>query len=240
MIFYPVTADYEVALRGTVPTAFDFDRTKISESPVMTHMLSGAVDVPRHVAMEYPMYLKGIAPPIADTDWTAISEPLETTGCLMGSIWLFSGGVVGVSTSRTLSEWSAFYWPESSATEKLFARLEVMRRTPVEERWPGAVWPNAQAFEDAKTFIRSLPLTLIPTPHISLADDGEINFLWKDEEVHIDLGFYGTSTYSYFARGKDKRRIYDENVLASEGLHPEIVALFTTDRSDVVASSPSS
>ena len=51
---------------------------------------------------------------------------------------------------------------ESSLKGKLLARLGRLRRTPMEERWPGAVWPDAQAFGDADTFIRRLPLASIP------------------------------------------------------------------------------
>ena len=76
------------------------------------------------------------------------------------------------------------------------------------ERWPAAEWPSGRAFEDARTFIHALPVSSIPLPHLSFADDGEINFLWNQDGIHIDLGFYGTGTYSYFARGKA-----DEGVL---------------------------
>ena len=109
----------------------------------------------------------------------------------------------------------------------LLAQLEELEKTPEEERWPGATWPTAQAFRDAKNFIRKLPLDSIPVPYIGLADDGEVNFLWKEDGVHVDLGFYGTRNYTYFARGKDGRPIDGEDILASEGLPSEIVELFT-------------
>ena len=109
----------------------------------------------------------------------------------------------------------------------LLAQLEKLKKTPKKERWPGATWPTAQAFRDAAIFIRKLPLDSIPIPDMGLADDGEVNFLWKEGGVHVDLGFYGTRTYTYFARGKDGRPIDGENILASEGLPSEIVELFT-------------
>ena len=109
----------------------------------------------------------------------------------------------------------------------LLAQLEKLKKTPKEERWPGATWPTAQAFRDAKNFIRKLPLDSIPVPYIGLADDGEVNFLWKKDGVHVDLGFYGTRNYTYFAHGKDGRPIDGEDILASEGLPSEIVELFT-------------
>ncbi len=109
----------------------------------------------------------------------------------------------------------------------LLAQLKEFEKTPKEERWPGATWPTAQAFRDAEIFIRKLPLDSIPVPYIGLADDGEVNFLWKKDGVHVDLGFYGTRNYTYFAHGKDGRPIDGEDILASEGLPSEIVELFT-------------
>ena len=54
-------------------------------------------------------------------------------------------------------------------------------------------------------------------PHISLADDGEVNFAWAQEGMLIDLGFYGTGTYSYYARGRegDERLGDDISVMTS-------------------------
>ncbi len=109
----------------------------------------------------------------------------------------------------------------------LLAQLEEIEQTPEEERWPEGRWPTSQAFRDAEIFISKLPLDSIPIPDMGLADDGEVNFLWKEGGVHVDLGFYGTRTYTYFARGKDGRPIDGENILASEVLPSEIVELFT-------------
>ena len=108
----------------------------------------------------------------------------------------------------------------------LLARLDALRRTPESERWPGADWPAAAAFEDAAEFIRKLPLALIPLPGITFADDGEINFLWKDAGVHVDLGFYGTNTYSCFARARDGRKFHGDAISPSSGLPPEVRTLF--------------
>ena len=116
--------------------------------------------------------------------------------------------------------------PEPSPLLKLLVQLRTFQQTPEGERWPGAIWPNTRAFADARTFISRLPLNEIPLPEISLADDGEVNFFWKNDGVYIDLGFYGTETCSYFARGKDGLRHYGEATPASEGLPLEITALF--------------
>ncbi len=113
-----------------------------------------------------------------------------------------------------------------SPTLQLIKNLEAHQYKPEDERWPCAEWPNEKAFEDAYIFIQHLDLTLIPIPIITLADDGEVNFLWKYDPVHVDLGFYGTGTYSYFACHKDGRESIGENVPASEGLLTEIIQFF--------------
>ena len=108
----------------------------------------------------------------------------------------------------------------------LLAQLKEFEKTPKEERWPGATWPSVQAFRDAEIFIRKLPLDSIPMPDMGLADDGEVNFLWKEGGVHVDLGFYGTGSYSYFACGKTGNKIYAEDALVSDDFPGEILALF--------------
>ncbi len=113
-----------------------------------------------------------------------------------------------------------------STVHKLIVKLKALQNMPDSEKWPESTWPIAQAFDDANLFIRRSTLSSIPTPEIKLADDGEINFLWTGTRVHVDLGFYGTGTFSYFARGKDGRRLHGECVSALEGLPQEIVALF--------------
>ena len=115
-----------------------------------------------------------------------------------------------------------------SGNWRLLWRLETLERRPESERWPAAEWPSGRAFEDARTFIHALPVSSIPLPHLSFADDGEINFLWNQDGIHIDLGFYGTGTYSYFARGKADEGFYADDVPASGGLPDALVALLNS------------
>lgn len=109
---------------------------------------------------------------------------------------------------------------------ELLRQLEKIKDTPEDERWPDAKWPTEQAFDDAEKFIGNLDPT-IPAPHISLANDGEINFWWNDMGVYIDLGFYGTGSYSYYAKDKEGEEYGDEEISASNGLPQEIMNLFT-------------
>lgn len=115
---------------------------------------------------------------------------------------------------------------DDTLNRDLLAQLKEFEKTPEEERWPGATWPKPQAFRDAEIFIHKLPLGSIPMPNMGLADDGEVNFLWKENGVHVDLGFYGTGAYSYFARGKSGNKIYEEDALVSDDFPGEILALF--------------
>ena len=105
----------------------------------------------------------------------------------------------------------------------LLWHLEALEHRPESERWPAAEWPNDRAFADARAFIHAL--SFIPLPHLSFSDDGEINFLWDQDGIHIDLGFYGTGAYSYFARGKDEEGFYADDVPASDGLPDALVGL---------------
>lgn len=114
-------------------------------------------------------------------------------------------------------------WPQDfSLNYRLERQLRELKQTSEANRWPNAVWPSEKAFEDAFVFINCLPSSLIPMPDINLADDGEINFLWKTDDVHVDLGFYGTGTLSFFAKKENERKIYGEHVPVTEGLPHDI------------------
>ena len=107
----------------------------------------------------------------------------------------------------------------------LLWQLHTIQNTSESDRWPGADWPSEQAFEDARLFIRHLPPVAIRLPNMRLADDGEMNFLWKEDGIHIDLGFYGTGAFSYFARTRDGEKFYGDDVPASQGLPHALVNL---------------
>lgn len=74
----------------------------------------------------------------------------------------------------------------TSARRQVVARLESLRHTPADERWPGAIWPSDDAFDAARSFIECFPERMSAVADIGLADDGEINFLWKTESVDVD------------------------------------------------------
>ncbi len=170
----------------------------------------------------YPLtdpHLRGFA-----GDWPEAERPPEPTDTDAYSAKP-SGVQAEVGTSGELSAARISSLSRHVRMGVLLAQLGTLRRTPEKERWPGADWPAASAFRDAEEFIRMLPLAFIPLPRITLADDGEINFLWKEDGVHVDLGFYGTNTCSCFARARDGRKFHLEAIPPSSGLPPEVEAL---------------
>lgn len=177
--------------------------------------------------IDYPTSLVGAEIALTvDVDPSSNFMPTGTTHAVPTAPELLSSGVGGEITQASYEE-TVISLLEPSPLSKLLAQLATFQQTPEDERWPDAIWPDARAFVDARTFISRLPLNEIPLPEITLADDGEVNFFWKSDGVHVDLGFYGTGTCSYFARGRDGRRLYGDATPASEGLPPEVTALFT-------------
>ena len=106
----------------------------------------------------------------------------------------------------------------SPQLSELVRRLEQLRSVSGGERCPSSASPDDAAFHDARVFLDKLPFPLAALPHISLADDGEVNFAWDGEGVHIDLGFYGTGTYSYYARGSDGQERFGDDLSVSQPL----------------------
>ena len=90
-------------------------------------------------------------------------------------------------------------------------RLKELRQR---EPHPGAETPGPAAFTDAEALAEHLPTPLRAMPHISVAHDGELNFAWNGGPIYIDLGFYGTGTYSYFARDEQGRKYHGDDVPA--------------------------
>ena len=108
--------------------------------------------------------------------------------------------------------------------ESIENRLEELRHR---EAAPGADPPKPTAFTDAEAFARQLPSPLSEMPHISLADDGELNFAWNGGPMYIDLGFYGTGTYSYFARDKRGHKHHGDDVLASAPIPDDLMQILS-------------
>ena len=91
--------------------------------------------------------------------------------------------------------------------DKLLDTIQAIAK--YQEGWDGedAKAATDKAVKEAKDFVYWLAsrgkLLGQTVPHISLANDGEVNFLWRTERGVLDLGFYGTGTYSYYAKIHD-------------------------------------
>ena len=109
----------------------------------------------------------------------------------------------------------------------LLQRLADLYSTPEGERWPDADWPTSEAFRDAWEFTTQLLLPLKELPHISLADDGEVNFAWSGGAIHIDLGFYGTGTYSYYGRDSDGSEYFGDEISVTSPLPEDLASLLS-------------
>ena len=109
----------------------------------------------------------------------------------------------------------------------LLLRLADLYSKPESERWPEADWPTRTAFEEAWQFTKQLPEDLKVLPHISLANDGEVNFAWTDSAMHIDLGFYGTGTFSYYSRDGDGKESFGDDIPVTSPLPYELVSLLS-------------
>lgn len=112
--------------------------------------------------------------------------------------------------------------------ETLEMRLDNLCSVPEEERWPDARWPTDEAFKEAREFIKRLPYSLDRLPYISLANDGEVNFGWKSDTLHIDLGFYGTGTYSYYATDEDGSEWLEDDIPIWSPLPEELFSLLSS------------
>ena len=143
------------------------------------------------------------------------------------------GKVIGTSdrqTARGASELTEAPWRLNHSAH-MIERLESLRETPVDERWMNAVWPSDEAFDAALSFIQSLPADMLCIPDIGLADDGEINFLWKNESVHVDLGFHDAKSFSISFAPRTERSFWTMVCPRIEAFHPRLLRCSGPNRS---------
>lgn len=114
--------------------------------------------------------------------------------------------------------------PLVARNRELVETLEHLHESGDYYVYPGGQIPNRKAFDDARRFIESLP-TLRIVPTIALIVDGEVNFSWDTDGVHIDLGFHGDGEGgSYFAKDDSGRKYYCDS-FAPDELPDEILRL---------------
>ena len=64
---------------------------------------------------------------------------------------------------------------------------------------PNGPRPSPDAIDDALRFVELIPADA-PAPHVSVADDGEVNFFRRGPGLFIDVGFFGDGQIHYYAR----------------------------------------
>ena len=115
----------------------------------------------------------------------------------------------------------------STPAERMQRRLQGLREEAMGEHPdPESRYPMPEAFTDAWEFASRLDLNSCDFPMVNMAGDGEINFFWHRESdgLKVDLGFYGTGTYSCYAR-KGDQEVFADDVRVSDGLRGDIAAL---------------
>ena len=79
-----------------------------------------------------------------------------------------------------------------------------------------------EAVDDAISFARGLPKS-IHCPIVSLASDGEVNFLWTLQNFRLDLGFCGDGTFSYFGKDSMENEVSHDCEYVYKGLPGEVL-----------------
>lgn len=116
---------------------------------------------------------------------------------------------------------------QPTPAERLRDQLQSLQAEAVGEHPdPGSRYPVIEAFEDARKVAACLDLNSCDLPIVTMAGDGELNFFWDRESdgLKVDMGFYGTGTYSCYAR-KGDMEVFEDDVPAADGLRASIAAL---------------
>jgi hypothetical protein len=114
---------------------------------------------------------------------------------------------------------------DTNPTKDLFDRLRDLKAKYSSPWLPGSLAPKESAFENAKQFVRTMPLMQIVNPSIHVAADGEVTFEWKQDKFHIDLGFYGDNTFSYYATKIGQEPLFGDELPVEQGIPQELVAV---------------
>jgi hypothetical protein len=112
----------------------------------------------------------------------------------------------------------------NNPTKELFDRLRDLKMKYSTALLPNSKTPSDRAFQDARNFILTLPLTQIVKPVIHVASDGEVNFHWAGADFQIDLGFYGDETFSFYGAKDGHEPILGDDVSVKEGIPGDLVS----------------
>jgi hypothetical protein len=103
-------------------------------------------------------------------------------------------------------------------TKELFDRLSELKRKYSLASLPNSTLPSDSAFQNARDFVLTLPLTQIVKPAIHVASDGEVNFQWSGPDFQIDLGFYGDGKFSFYGAKEGCEPIVGDEVSVKDGI----------------------
>ena len=121
------------------------------------------------------------------------------------SFALLKSGWVNTFTSKSWEvTWPVLLDARNSEDPKSSLIKKVESFALLESGWAStnSVPPNSVAMSQACQFIDLLPVGTT-LPHISVAEDGEINFFWRSDSTYIDVGFYGDNSIHYYARAEE-------------------------------------
>lgn len=116
---------------------------------------------------------------------------------------------------------------QNNPTKDLLDRLAELKKTYSTPWLPGSTIPTEIAFQNAKDFVSTLPLSYIPKPAIHVASDGEVNFHWAGPNFQIDLGFYGDGKFSYFGSKDGSQPIFGDDIPVQNGAPNQLIAIAT-------------
>jgi len=85
--------------------------------------------------------------------------------------------------------------------------------------------PTVAAVEAARSFIDKVVDSDLALPRLMLADDGEILFFARDDEIYIDVGTQPDGSLSYFAEYGGRK--YSADDVAAKELPADIIDLLT-------------
>ena len=159
-------------------------------------------------------------PPTAPTTTSSDGPPSELSDDYPEMTALREGGVTVIRAATHLTT--------AVDPKELLSRR--IRSIPYEGHdRPSSTPPTKAAVDDALRFADLLPAGS-PAPHVSVADDGEINFFRRQEGLFIDVGFFGDDQIHYYvqveASGLD---VADSCPFDGESLPRELIVALTTE-----------
>ncbi len=110
---------------------------------------------------------------------------------------------------------------------KLLKKIRQISKIKDDWAGKGTVGATLEACNEAEIFLSQLPLNNIALPHISLAEDGELNFTWNTDAGKIDVGFYGEGFYSYYAVSSAGTEYFANNLPITETLSDKAIKIIT-------------